>query len=50
MLDNSLTENERMLRALVRDFADQELKPHAQEVDEKEEFSWENWAGMSKLG
>ena len=50
MLDNSLTEDERMLRALVRDFADHELAPHAQEVDEKEEFSWENWAGMSKLG
>ena len=50
MLDNSLTENERMLRALVRDFADHELAPRAQEVDEQEEFSWENWAGMSKLG
>ena len=50
MLDNSLTENERMLRALVRDFADHELAPRAQEVDEKEEFSWDNWAGMSNLG
>ena len=50
MLDNSLTENERMLRALVRDFADHELAPRAQKVDEQEEFSWENWTGMSKLG
>ena len=50
MLENSLNENERMLRALVRAFADNELLPRAQEVDDKEEFSWENWTSMSKLG
>ncbi|MEK7806760.1 MAG: acyl-CoA dehydrogenase family protein [Chloroflexota bacterium] len=45
-----LTEEERMLQNLVRDFADRELIPRAREVDEKEEFSWENWKGMAQLG
>ena len=45
-----LTEEERMLQNLVRDFADRELLPRAREIDEKEEFSWENWKGMAQLG
>ncbi len=50
MADLLLTEEERMLQNLVRDFADRELAPRAREVDEKEEFSWENWQGMARLG
>jgi hypothetical protein len=50
MADMILTEEERMLQNLVRDFADRELIPRAREVDEKEEFSWENWKGMAQLG
>ena len=50
MADMILTEEEQMLQNLVRDFADRELKPRAQEVDDKEEFSWETWKGMSDLG
>ena len=45
-----LTEEEQMLQNLVRDFADKELAPRAREVDEKAEFSWENWKGMANLG
>ena len=45
-----LTEEEQMLQNLVRDFADKELAPRAREVDEKAEFSWENWKGMADLG
>ena len=50
MADLILTEEEQMLQTLVRDFADRELVPRAQEVDEKAEFSWENWQGMAQLG
>ena len=50
MPDLLLTEEERMLQTAVRDFADRELAPRAREVDEKEEFSWENWKGMAALG
>ncbi len=50
MADMILTEEEQMLQNLVRDFADRELMPRAKEVDDKEEFSWETWKGMSDLG
>ncbi len=50
MADMILTEEEQMLQNLARDFADKELMPRAKEVDDKEEFSWETWKGMSDLG
>ena len=50
MPDPMLKEEERMLQNLVRDFADRELAPHAREVDEKEEFDWQGWEGMARLG
>ncbi len=50
MSDMILTEDEQMLQNLARDFADRELMPRAKEIDEKEEFSWENWKGMAELG
>ena len=50
MPDLILNEGEQMLQTLVRDFADRELIPRAKEVDEKQEFSWENWRGMADLG
>ena len=50
MPDLLLTEEERMLQTAVRGFADRELAPRAWEIDEKEEFSWENWKGMAALG
>ncbi len=45
-----LTEEERMLQNTVRDFAERELMPRSKEIDEKEQFSWENWKGMAVLG
>tara|TARA_B100000315_G_scaffold155356_2_gene143873 strand:+ start:962 stop:2116 length:1155 start_codon:yes stop_codon:yes gene_type:complete len=48
--DLILSEEEQMLQTMVRDFADRELITRAREVDEKEEFSWENWRGMAQLG
>ena len=50
MTTQTLNEEERMLRNLVRDFADRELKPRARQLDEEERFSWENWEGMARLG
>jgi len=50
MQDLILNEEEQMLQTMVRDFADRELIPRAKEVDEKQEFSWENWRGMASLG
>ena len=50
MPDPMLNEEERMLQTLVRDFADRELAPRAREVDEREEFDWQNWQGLARLG
>ncbi len=50
MTDLLLTEEERMLQATVRRFADRELAPRARELDEREEFSWQVWKGMAALG
>lgn len=50
MVDLLLTEEERMLLAAVREFADKELKPRAREMDENEEFLPEVWRGMTGLG
>ena len=50
MTTHILNEEEKMLQNLVRDFADRELSMRAKEVDEKEEFSWENWHGLGQLG
>ena len=50
MADLLLSEEELMLQTAVREFADRDLAPRAMEIDEKEEFSWENWKGMAALG
>ncbi len=50
MQDLLLTEEERMLQATVREFANRELAPRAKEADEGEEFSWESWKGIAALG
>ena len=50
MTTHVLNEEEKMLQNLIRDFADRELSMRAKEVDEKEEFSWENWHGLGQLG
>ena len=45
-----LTEEQRMTREMVRDFAEKEIKPLAQERDHREEFSWELIRKMGALG
>lgn len=45
-----LTEEQQMIRDTVRDFAEREIKPIAQELDEKAEFSYDITAKMGELG
>lgn len=44
------TEEQQMLREMVRDFAEQEIRPVAGELDEKSEFPAENVKKMAELG
>ncbi len=49
-MDFSLSKEHEMARTLFRDFAETEVKPLAQEVDETEEFPRGTVAKMNKLG
>ena len=49
-MDFELTEIQKMIRETVRDFAEREIKPVAQELDEKGEFSVENTKKIGELG
>ncbi|MCP5063337.1 MAG: acyl-CoA dehydrogenase [Ignavibacteriae bacterium] len=49
-MDFSLTEEQALIRNTVREFAEQEIKPIAQELDEKEEFSYKITERMGELG
>ncbi len=49
-MDFTLSKEHEMARTLFRDFAQKEVKPLAQEVDETEEFPRETVAKMQKLG
>ena len=49
-LNFDLTEEQNLLRQAVRDFAEKEIAPVAQELDEKEEFSVELTRKMGDLG
>jgi alkylation response protein AidB-like acyl-CoA dehydrogenase len=40
----------RMIRSTIRDFAEQEIKPRAKDLDEKEEFSYELTRQMGEIG
>lgn len=48
--DLYLEDHHRMLREMVREFAESEIAPIASEYDESEEFPWESGAKMSALG
>jgi len=49
-MDFSLSDEQNLIRQTVREFAEQEIKPIAQELDEKEEFSADLTARMGELG
>ncbi len=49
-MDFSLSMEQEMLRNSVRQFAEQEIKPVARELDDKEEFSYGTMEKMAELG
>ena len=49
-MDFTLSKQHEMVRKLFKDFAENEVKPLAQEVDETEQFPLENVQKMGKLG
>ncbi len=49
-MDFNLSKEHQMLRKMYRDFAENEVKPIAEEVDETEEFPMETVKKLSKLG
>lgn len=49
-MDFSLTEEQKMLKKNVGDFAREELAPNVREIDEKGGFSWETWYKLAEIG
>ncbi len=49
-MDFNFTEEQKLIRQTVRDFAEREVKPLAQELDEKGQFSVELTKKMGELG
>jgi butyryl-CoA dehydrogenase len=49
-MDFRLNEEQQMMQRMVRDFAEKEIRPIAQEMDEKGEFPWEVIRKMGGLG
>jgi alkylation response protein AidB-like acyl-CoA dehydrogenase len=49
-MDFRLSEEQELIRKTVRDFAEKEIKPKAQDLDEKEEFSVELTKRIGELG
>jgi len=49
-MDLGLTEEQKLLRQTVRDFAEAEVKPHAREIDETGRFPRETFAKAAGLG
>ena len=50
MPDQILNEEEQLLQTSLREFVDREIAPKAKGADQKGEFQWEAWRGMSELG
>ena len=50
MSDLLLSEEERMLKSTVAEFADRELAPRAADYDARAEFPWDNIYGLGELG
>ena len=41
LVDYPMTEEQKMLRELTRQIAEEKIRPVSRELDEKEEFPWE---------
>ena len=44
------TDAQRLIRDMVREFAEKEIKPRAAEIDRTDEFPWDLWKRMAELG
>ena len=44
-----LTDAQRMLRDMVREFSEKEIKPRAAAIDRTDEFPWDLWKRMAEL-
>jgi hypothetical protein len=49
-LDFSLSEEQQLLRKSVREFADSEIRPHARDWDERQEFPRELFSKLGEMG
>jgi butyryl-CoA dehydrogenase len=49
-MDFNLTEDQRMIRKTIRDFAEKEVKPVAKSIDKSGEFPFDNVKKMASLG
>ena len=49
-MDFSLSMDQEILRETVRKFAENEIGPVAEELDEKEEFSYDTMRKMAEMG
>ena len=45
-----LTDAQRLIRDMVREFAEKEIRPRAAEIDRTDEFPWDLWKRMAELG
>ncbi len=45
-----LTDAQRLIRDMVREFAEKEIRPRAAEIDRTDEFPWDLWKRMGELG
>ncbi len=50
MTELLLSEEELMLRSMVREYADAEIAPRAAALDESCEFPWDNMRGLAEIG
>ncbi|MBI2958286.1 MAG: acyl-CoA dehydrogenase family protein [Chloroflexi bacterium] len=48
MIDFELSEEQKRMQCLAKEFGEKELRPIAAEVDEKDQFSWEVWRKMAQ--
>src|SRR5512136_1964145 len=49
-MDFQMTEEHKMLRKMVRDFAEKEIAPRAEEIDASDEFPHDIFKRMGELG
>jgi butyryl-CoA dehydrogenase len=49
-MDFQLTEEQKLFKKTVKEFADKEIKPLAAKIDKEEYFPWELYKKMGKLG